>query len=57
MKTIPQESSEPNLDVDTDYAMRINVTTHGGTSASGVHMFCKSIYVASLVCISSMRDW
>ena len=48
-RTIPRESSEQNFDVDTDYAMRINVTTHGGTSASGMYMFCKSSHVASLV--------
>ena len=44
VKVIPCHSSEGNLALNNEYAMRINVTTQGGDSASGVLHFCEFCY-------------
>lgn len=40
-REIPSDSSEPDLVIDTEYLMIINVTTPAGSSISGIINFCK----------------
>ena len=44
-REIPFNSSEPDLAVDTEYLMIIEVTTSAGSSTSGTISFCKLVYI------------
>ena len=44
-RAIPFNSSEPDLAVDTEYLMIIEVNTSAGISTSGTINFCKLAYI------------
>ena len=44
-RVLPFNSSEPDLAVDTEYLMIIEVTTSVGNSTSGMISFCKFTYI------------
>ena len=54
-REIPFDPNDPDLIMDAEYLMIINVTTPAGISTSGIISFCECLLLKKLFC--SMSDY